>query len=110
MMEMGKPRFGEWKPGRRHPMPEGGSCLERHEHWKEFSEGSVELLKVLRKELSSRRWEIMLDVDSVQDLAKMAKSATDDGNLTEILTQMIGLLDNIHRGLARIPEDFIPAF
>ncbi len=91
-------------------MPEGASWLERHEHWKEFSEGSVELLKALRKELSSHRWEIMLDVDTVQDLAKMALMATDESNVTDILKQMIDLLEKIHLGLSRMPEDFIPAF
>ena len=91
-------------------MPEGRSWLERHEHWKEFSEGSVELLRALRNELSSRRWEIMLDVDTVQDLAKLAISATDERGVNDLLKQMIHLLEKIHRGLARMPEDFIPAF
>ena len=91
-------------------MPEGGSWLERHEHWKEFSEGSVELLRALRKQLSSHRWEIMLDVDTVQDLAKIALAVTNENNVADVLKQMIDLLDKIHRGLARIPEDFIPAF
>jgi hypothetical protein len=110
MMDMGKPQFGVRDPERRHPVSEAGSWMERHEHWKEFSEASVVLLRALRNELSSHRWEIMLDVDAVQDLAKMAMSATDDSSVTNILVQVNDLLEKIHRDLARIPEDFIPAF
>jgi hypothetical protein len=91
-------------------MREGGSWFGRHEHWKEFSEGQVNLLRDLRRELSSRRWEIMLDVDSAQNLTKLALSVSSEKELTDILDRIARLLDDVHQGLGRIPEDFIPAF
>jgi hypothetical protein len=91
-------------------MSEDGARAQKHEVWKEFSEGQVAFLRGLRKEISSRRWEIMLEIDSIQELVRLALSKTEDKELCNVLSQILGKSDNIHRSLARIPEDIIPAF
>jgi hypothetical protein len=91
-------------------MSENGTRAHRHEMWKEFSEGQVAFLRGLRKEISSRRWEIMLEIDSIQELVRLALSKTEDKELRNILSQVLVKSDNVHRTLSRIPEDFIPAF
>ena len=89
--------------------PEEVSRLRR-ELWQEFSAGQVELLRTLRDDISSRRWEIMLEVDAVRKFVAAAEDRTDDPELKQLLGQASKRLDEIHRELSRIPEDVIPAF
>lgn len=91
-------------------MASDGDCVIRRQHWQEFSEGEVLLLRGLRNELSSRRWEIMLEIDVIQGLLKRVTSKAEDHKLQGSLAQAADMLDHVHRALARIPEDVIPAF
>jgi hypothetical protein len=78
--------------------------------WQEFSDREVHLLRSLRDELSSKRWEMILDIDSAQTLLKTAHNRVEDRALQARLVRACELLDHVHRILARIPEDVIPAF
>jgi hypothetical protein len=75
-----------------------------------FSEEQVELLRSLRNELSSWRWQVMLEVDAAQEQARRILRLEVDVELRGEMEQMGAVLDRVHRALARIPEDFIPAF
>ena len=75
-----------------------------------FSEGQVELLRSLRHELSNWRWQVMLEVDAAQEQARRILRQEVDLELRREMGQMGTVLDRVHRALARIPEDFIPAF
>lgn len=83
---------------------------KRREIWDKYSDGQVLLLQSLRKEISNKRWEMMLDIDEVENLIKLAKIHVDDREACLYLTQALVTLDRIHQRLARIPEDIIPAF
>jgi len=86
------------------------SACVRRQLWLEFSDREVHLLRSLRDELSSRRWEMILDIDSAQSLLKTAHHRAEDRALQARLSRACELLDHVHRTLARIPEDVIPAF
>ena len=75
-----------------------------------FSESQVELLRSLRHELSNWRWQVMLEVDAAQEQAARILRREVDLELRSEMEQMGAVLDRVHRALARIPEDFIPAF
>jgi hypothetical protein len=80
------------------------------EIWDKYSDGQVLLLRSLREVISHKRWEIMLDIDEVENLIKHAKRHVVDREACLYLTQALVSLDRIHQELARIPEDIIPAF
>lgn len=75
-----------------------------------FSESQVELLRSLRHERSSWRWQVMLEVDAAQEQAGRILRREVDPQLRSETEQLGAALDRVHRALARIPEDFIPAF
>ncbi len=82
----------------------------RQQMWQQHSEEQVELLRSLRDELSSRRWKIMLEVDSIRALLYTAQRKQDEREVRELMARVADMLDQVHRDLSRIPEDVIPAF
>jgi len=68
------------------------------------------MLKGLRDELASRRWELILDIDQIQELLTLAISKTEDKYVKEVISQARDKLDQVEQLIARIPDDFIPAF
>ena len=82
----------------------------RREIREKFSDDKIELLKGLRDELASRRWELILDIDQIQELLTLAISKTDDKYVKEVISQARDKLDQVEQLIARIPDDFIPAF
>ena len=74
------------------------------------SKAQIEMLKGLRNELASRRWELILEIDAVRELLFLAMSKTEDPELKQILAKANSNLDLVEQSLARIPDDFIPAF
>ncbi len=82
----------------------------RQQMWQEHSEVQVALLRSLRDELSSRRWKIMLDVDSIRTLVRSVERKENDRELQALISRISEMLDQVHRDLSRIPEDVIPAF
>jgi hypothetical protein len=75
-----------------------------------FSEGQVDLLRMLRHELSDRRWQVMLEVDAAQEVTAQLLHSEQDAARRQALETIRDTLDRVHRALARIPEDLIPAF
>jgi len=86
------------------------SARLRRELWQQFSEAQVELLRLLRDEVSSRRWKVMLDVDALRGVVTDAASRYSDPLVTHTLEEITKRLEQIHRDLAHIPEDIIPHF
>jgi len=74
------------------------------------SKAQIEMLKGLRNELASRRWELILEIDAVRELLFLAMSKTEDPELKQILAKANSRLDWVEQSIARIPDDFIPAF
>ena len=75
-----------------------------------FSESQVEMLKGLRDELASRRWQLILDIDIIKELIRLAIAKTEEQYVKEILSKAIDKLSQVEQSIARIPDDFIPAF
>jgi len=86
------------------------SARLRRELWQQFSDAQVELLRLLRDEVSSRRWKVMLDVDALRGVVTDAASRLSDPLVTQTLAEITKRLEQIHRDLAHIPEDIIPHF
>ncbi len=82
----------------------------RREIREKSSEAQIEMLKGLRDELASRRWELILEFDGIRDLLFLAMSKTEDPELKELLAKANSKLDQVEQSIARIPDDFIPAF
>lgn len=82
----------------------------RREISEKFSDDKIEMLKGLRDELASRRWELILDIDQIQELLTLAISKTEDKYVKEVISQARDKLDQVEQLIARIPDDFIPAF
>jgi hypothetical protein len=82
----------------------------RREMYKKASDAQVEMLKGLRGELIDRRWQIILDIDSIREMIVLALAKTEDQELKRVLTDVKVKLDEIEKLIARIPDDFIPAF
>jgi len=82
----------------------------RREIREKFSDDKIEMLKGLRDELASRRWELILDIDQIQELLTLAISKTEDKYVKEVISQARDKLDQVEQLIARIPDDFIPAF
>jgi hypothetical protein len=82
----------------------------RRELYQEFSDSQIELLRALREEISSRRWKIMLEIDTVRGFVSGAESKIDDAGLRLTLEEVSRRLDEVHKDLSRIPEEIIPAF
>ena len=82
----------------------------RQELGKEFSEEQVELLRALRRELSSQRWQVMLEIDGAQEDLQAALRACSDASVRPALEAVQARLARAHQQLAHIPEDVIPAF
>ena len=91
-------------------MPEQEEWDLRQQLHHAFSEGQVDLLRALRHELSDRRWQVMLDVDAAQEVTEQLLRREADSARRQELQTIRDTLDRVHRALARIPEDFIPAF
>jgi len=91
-------------------MPAEDPSRQRQEAWEQFSQRQVNLLRGLRDQISSERWKIMLEVDAVQELARRAHATAHEHEVQDLLAQMLETLDEVHKQLARIPEDFIPPF
>jgi len=82
----------------------------RREIREKSSEAQIEMLKGLRDELASRRWELILEFDEIRDLLFLTISKTEDPELKELLAKANSKLDQVEQSIARIPDDFIPAF
>jgi hypothetical protein len=81
-----------------------------HDDWESYSQRQVELLRGLREELATRRWELILEIDVVRDLLRAGQKKCEDQELQSLLTRASDKLDVVKRILARIPDDFIPPF
>ena len=82
----------------------------RREIREKSSEALIVMLKGLRDELASRRWELILEIDGIRELLFLAIAKAEDPELKEILAQANSKLDYVEQSIARIPDDFIPAF
>jgi hypothetical protein len=82
----------------------------RQELERSFSEGQVELLRAIRNELSSQRWQVMLEIDGAQHDLRVAQLACGEAPVRTALESVQARLARAHRQLAHIPEDVIPAF
>jgi hypothetical protein len=82
----------------------------RQELGRAFSEEQVGLLRSIRSELSTRRWQVMLDIDAAQEDLRAALLACQDPRLRSKLEAVQHRLTRAHQQLAHIPEDVIPAF
>jgi len=91
-------------------MSEDNLLRLRREIREKFSDDKIEMLKGLRDELASRRWELILDIDQIQELLTLAISKTEDKYVKEVISQARDKLDKVEQLIARIPDDFIPAF
>jgi hypothetical protein len=91
-------------------MSEDNLLRLRREIREKFSDDKIELLKGLRDELASRRWELILDIDQIQELLTLAISKTEDKYVKQVISQARDKLDKVEQLIARIPDDFIPAF
>ena len=91
-------------------MPEQEERDLRQQLHQAFSESQVDLLRALRHELSDRRWQVMLDVDAAQEVTEQMLRRESDSARRQGLQTIRDTLDRVHRALARIPEDLIPAF
>jgi hypothetical protein len=82
----------------------------RQEIGRTFSEEQVALLRALRSELSSMRWQVMLEIDGAQEDLRAALATCADAGLRQSLERIHARLLRAHQQLAHIPEDVIPAF
>lgn len=82
----------------------------RREIREKFSDAQVEMLKGLRDELASRRWQLILDMDIINELIRLAIAKTEDQYVKEVLSKAMDKLSQVEQLIARIPDDFIPAF
>ena len=82
----------------------------RRQIWQEFSDSQVELLSSLRDEISSRRWKIMLEVDTIQGYLTGLEATVQDPDLKKALAEISKRMRGVHRELSRIPEEIIPPF
>ena len=76
----------------------------------EFSESQIEMLKGLRDELANRRWQLILDIDIIKELIRLAIAKTEEQYVKEVLSKAMNRLGQAEQLIARIPDDFIPAF
>ena len=82
----------------------------RREIREKFSESQIEMLKGLRDELASRRWQLILEIDIISELIRLAIAKTEEQYMKEVLSKAIDKLNHVEQLIARIPDDFIPAF
>ena len=75
-----------------------------------YSKSQVEMLKGLRDELANRRWQLILDMDIINELIRLAIAKTEDQYVKEVLSKAMDKLSQVEQLIARIPDDFIPAF
>jgi len=75
-----------------------------------FSDDQVEMLKGLRDELASRRWQLILDIDIINELIRLAIAKSEDQYVKGVLSKAMDKLSKVEQSIARIPDDFIPAF
>lgn len=97
---------------RRVSCPMGSADIQKqiHDDWESYSQRQVELLRGLREELATRRWELILEIDVVRDLLRAGQKRCEDQELQSLLTRASDKLNEVKRILARIPDDFIPPF
>ena len=103
--------------GPRPPLPVEGETMSseeirriRQELGRAFSDEQVKLLRSIRSELSSRRWQVMLEIDAAQEDLRAALLTCQDPHLRHALEGIQHRLTRAHQQLAHIPEDIIPAF
>jgi putative heme iron utilization protein len=82
----------------------------RRELSESFTEAQVAVLRVLRAELSTRRWQVMLEIDAAQEDLRSALRQPGSAEAARRLGSVQVRLQRAHEQLARIPEDVIPAF
>lgn len=82
----------------------------RREIREKSSKAQIVMLKGLRDELASRRWELILEIDGIRELLFLAISRAEDPELKQILARANSKLDHVEQSIARIPDDFIPPF
>lgn len=81
-----------------------------HENWESYSTRQVELLRGLREELATRRWELILEIDVIRDLLTAGLNKRQNADLERMVRRSLEKLEEVKRNLARIPDDFIPPF
>ena len=91
-------------------MGEDDKLQFRREIREKFSDAQIEMLKGLRDELASRRWQLILDIDIINELIRLAIAKTEDQYVKEVLSKAMDKLSKVEQSIARIPDDFIPAF
>jgi hypothetical protein len=82
----------------------------RRELREKSSAAQIQMLKGLREELASRRWEIILEIDAVREIVADVIANIGDQRQKELLQEASQKLRNAEQLIARIPDDFIPAF
>jgi hypothetical protein len=82
----------------------------RQEIGRGFTEEQVALLRSLRGELSSMRWQVMLEIDGAQEDLQAVLGISREPEVRLRLGSIQARLARAHRQLAHIPEDVIPAF
>jgi hypothetical protein len=91
-------------------MEEDNLIKLRRELREKSSAAQIQMLKGLRDELASRRWEIILEIDAVREMVSHVMSDIGDQGHKEILEEVNQKLRQVEQLIARIPDDFIPAF
>ena len=91
-------------------MGEDDKLQFRREISEKFSDAQVEMLKGLRDELASRRWQLILEIDIINELIRLAIAKTEDQYVKGVLSKAMNKLSQVEQSIARIPDDFIPAF
>ena len=82
----------------------------RRELREKSSAAQIQMLKGLREELASRRWEIILEIDAVREIVADVLANIGDQRQKELLQEASQKLRHVEQLIARIPDDFIPAF
>lgn len=91
-------------------MPGQDAQRLRQEMGRAFSDEQVALLRALRSELSSMRWQVMLEIDAAQEDVRTVFGITCEAEVRLSLERIQARLLRAHQQLAHIPEDVIPAF
>ncbi len=94
----------------RRAMGSGDLTRLRREIWQEFSDAQVELLNSLRDDISSRRWKIMLEIDTIRGFVTGLETTVREPELKKIVEEVSERLTGVHRELSRIPKEILPPF
>lgn len=76
----------------------------RQELGQSFSEGQVDLLRAIRSELSSQRWQVMLEIDAAQEDLQAALRACSDATVRPALEAVQARLTLAHQQFGSYPR------